>query len=85
MTVQSFRPPVRTLMGPGTSDVHPRVLEACPLEPFSTNVLWDKALEAGRVFGTPMDAFWMHVGDPKARDAAQNRLSSDHNDANRSV
>ena len=28
MTVQSFRPPVRTLMGPGPSDVHPRVLEA---------------------------------------------------------
>lgn len=28
MTVQSFRPPVRTLMGPGPSDVHPRLLEA---------------------------------------------------------
>ena len=28
MTAQSFRPPVRTLMGPGPSDVHPRVLEA---------------------------------------------------------
>jgi alanine-glyoxylate transaminase/serine-glyoxylate transaminase/serine-pyruvate transaminase len=26
--MQSFRPPVRTLMGPGPSDVHPRVLEA---------------------------------------------------------
>jgi alanine-glyoxylate transaminase/serine-glyoxylate transaminase/serine-pyruvate transaminase len=28
MDMQSFRPPVRTLMGPGPSDVHPRVLEA---------------------------------------------------------
>ncbi len=28
MTAQSFRPPVRTLMGPGPSDVHPRLLEA---------------------------------------------------------
>jgi len=28
MTAQSFRPPVRTLMGPGPSDVHPRQLEA---------------------------------------------------------
>jgi len=27
MTV-SFNPPVRTLMGPGPSDVHPRILEA---------------------------------------------------------
>ena len=26
--MQSFNPPVRTLMGPGPSDVHPRVLEA---------------------------------------------------------
>jgi alanine-glyoxylate transaminase/serine-glyoxylate transaminase/serine-pyruvate transaminase len=28
MAAQSFRPPVRTLMGPGPSDVHPRLLEA---------------------------------------------------------
>lgn len=28
MTVTSFNPPLRTLMGPGPSDVHPRVLSA---------------------------------------------------------
>ncbi|MDZ7747981.1 MAG: alanine--glyoxylate aminotransferase family protein [Halofilum sp. (in: g-proteobacteria)] len=28
MTAHTFRPPVRTLMGPGPSDVHPRVREA---------------------------------------------------------
>lgn len=28
MTISSFNPPVRTLMGPGPSDVHPRILEA---------------------------------------------------------
>ena len=28
MTAKSFHPPVRTLMGPGPSDVHPRVLAA---------------------------------------------------------
>ena len=28
MTICSFNPPVRTLMGPGPSDVHPRVLSA---------------------------------------------------------
>lgn len=28
MSVQSFHPPVRTLMGPGPSDVNPRILEA---------------------------------------------------------
>ena len=28
MAITSFHPPVRTLMGPGPSDVHPRILEA---------------------------------------------------------
>jgi alanine-glyoxylate transaminase/serine-glyoxylate transaminase/serine-pyruvate transaminase len=28
MEIRSFNPPVRTLMGPGPSDVHPRILEA---------------------------------------------------------
>ena len=28
MKIESFNPPVRTLMGPGPSDVHPRVLAA---------------------------------------------------------
>ncbi|MBK1717069.1 pyridoxal-phosphate-dependent aminotransferase family protein [Thiocystis violacea] len=28
MTIRSFNPPVRTLMGPGPADVHPRVLAA---------------------------------------------------------
>lgn len=28
MTIKPFQPPVRTLMGPGPSDVHPRILEA---------------------------------------------------------
>ncbi|PLY16068.1 MAG: alanine--glyoxylate aminotransferase [Sedimenticola sp.] len=28
MGMQSFNPPIRTLMGPGPSDVHPRILEA---------------------------------------------------------
>jgi alanine-glyoxylate transaminase/serine-glyoxylate transaminase/serine-pyruvate transaminase len=28
MEITSFNPPVRTLMGPGPSDVHPRILEA---------------------------------------------------------
>jgi len=28
MSIRSFNPPVRTLLGPGPSDVHPRILEA---------------------------------------------------------
>jgi hypothetical protein len=28
MTIKSFHPPLRTLVGPGPSDVHPRILNA---------------------------------------------------------
>ena len=28
MAISSFNPPARTLMGPGPSDIHPRVLQA---------------------------------------------------------
>ena len=28
MEIKSFNPPIRTLMGPGPSDVHPRILQA---------------------------------------------------------
>jgi N-acetyl-alpha-D-muramate 1-phosphate uridylyltransferase len=60
----------------GVQVMNPRVLAGRAVEPFSTNRLWDEALAKGRVFGCVMDAFWMHVGDPRARDAAENRLRS---------
>ncbi|WP_440958118.1 nucleotidyltransferase family protein [Oceanicaulis sp. LC35] len=60
----------------GVQILHPRVLKGLPVEPFSTNLIWNTALEAGRLYGCVMDAFWMHVGDPEAREAAENRLRS---------
>ena len=58
----------------GVQVMNPRVLDGAAAAPFSTNRLWDVALEQGRLFGAPMEAFWMHVGDPDARDRAENRL-----------
>jgi len=60
----------------GIQILHPRVLEGAPVEPFSTNRLWNTALAQNRVYGVVMDAFWMHVGDPQAREQAENRLRS---------
>jgi MurNAc alpha-1-phosphate uridylyltransferase len=60
----------------GVQILHPRVLKGLPVEPFSTNLIWNTALQAGRVHGCVMEAFWMHVGDPDAREAAENRLRS---------
>jgi len=60
----------------GVQVMHPRVLAGRRVEPFSTNRLWDEALVKGRVFAQVMDAFWMHVGDPDARDRAERRLGA---------
>jgi len=42
-----------------------------PIEPFSRNRIWNQTLEAGTIYGHPLNGFWMHVGDPKARDEAE--------------
>lgn len=59
----------------GTQIINPTVLEAYPEEPFSLNRIWDDLLARDRVHGCVMDAFWMHVGDPGARDAAEARFA----------
>jgi len=41
------------------------------IEPFSRNLVWDKSLASGRMFGQVMDGYWMHVGDPRALIAAE--------------
>lgn len=43
-----------------------RLLEGAPDGPFSTNVLWDKAIEAGRCFGAVHQGLWFDVGTPPA-------------------
>ncbi len=47
---------------------------AFKIEPFSRNEMWDVSLAKGRAFGIVLDGFWMHVGDPQARDDAESRL-----------
>lgn len=50
----------------GAAILHPRLFEGCPEGPFSLNRLFDKAIEAGRLFGVRMDGLWLHVGTPEA-------------------
>ena len=42
---------------------------------FSIYPTWRRLQAEGRLYGVAMDAYWMHVGDPAARDAAEARLS----------
>ena len=41
---------------------------------FSILPTWRRLAAEGRLYGAPMDAFWMHVGDPQALEAAEARL-----------
>jgi N-acetyl-alpha-D-muramate 1-phosphate uridylyltransferase len=56
---------------PGVQIVHPRLFDGAPNGAFSTNVMWDRAIAAGRLFGAVLDGVWIHVGTPEARDEAE--------------
>ena len=50
----------------GIQMVSKALLEGAPEGPFSTNILWDRAIEAGRCFGVVHQGLWFDVGTPKA-------------------
>lgn len=58
----------------GFAILNPPVLDGEPDGAFSIVPVWHRLQAAGRLFGAPMDGFWMHVGDPAAREAAEARL-----------
>ena len=59
----------------GFGIMKPQVLDASPRTgPFKIQPVWHRLQAEGRLYGSVMDAFWMHVGDPAARDEAEARL-----------
>jgi N-acetyl-alpha-D-muramate 1-phosphate uridylyltransferase len=50
----------------GAAILHPRLFAGRAAEPFSLNLLFDQALDSGRLFGVRMDGLWLHVGTPEA-------------------
>lgn len=50
----------------GVSVTAPRMFDGAPQGKFSINVLWDRAIREGRLFGIVLDGRWMHVGTPEA-------------------
>ncbi len=58
----------------GLQILHPRAMAGLAAEPFSLNRVWDTILSQGRLYGVRLNGFWMHVGDPEAREAAEARL-----------
>ncbi len=54
-----------------------RSLTDAPEGPFSTNLFWNRAIEAGRCFGLVHDGLWFDVGWPAAIPATEAILAGD--------
>ena len=48
----------------GIQLISPRLLDDAPTGPFSTNILWDRAIAAGRLYGLSHMGQWFDVGTP---------------------
>ena len=55
----------------GAAILSPTMFADAPKGPFSLNGVFDRAIEAGRLFGLRLEGTWMHVGTPAAIKAAE--------------
>ena len=60
----------------GIQLVSHRLLREAPEGRFSTNVLWDRAIEEGRLYGLPFTGQWFEVGTPQAIRPTEDALGS---------
>jgi MurNAc alpha-1-phosphate uridylyltransferase len=49
----------------GIQICHPRLFRDAPQGAFSTNLVWDRAMEEGRLYGIRHDGEWYHVSTPE--------------------
>ena len=59
----------------GVAIMKPELFDKTPEGPFSLNVIFDRAIEARRLFGLRLDGEWLHVGTPDAVIDAQLKLT----------
>ena len=65
---------VAPLLFAGVQILHPRLFREAPSGKFSLNLLYDRALEEGRLRGIVHDGRWYHVGTPEALPEVEARL-----------
>lgn len=58
----------------GIQLVSKRLLREAPVGPFSTNLLWDRAINEGRCFGAVHQGLWFDVGTPASVRATESAL-----------
>ena len=59
----------------GVQIVHPRVFENSPNGKFSLNFIYDKAIDADRLFGVVHDGEWFHIGTPEGLVEVENYMN----------
>jgi MurNAc alpha-1-phosphate uridylyltransferase len=59
----------------GIQVLHPRLFQDGPKGAFSLNVLYDRAIEAGRLFGLRHDGEWFHVSTPEQLAEVEARIA----------
>jgi len=60
----------------GVQILHPRLFAGAPDGPFSLNRLYDRAQEAGRLWGVRHDGLWFHVGTPQGLAETEDLLAA---------
>ena len=58
----------------GVSLCDERLFKDAPDGRFSLNLLWDRALAKGKLYGVRLDGRWMHVGTPEALAEAESHF-----------
>lgn len=58
----------------GVQILSPRAFDGSPEGPFSLNRLYDRAIEAGRLYGLVHDGLWFHLSTPRDLDSAAEQL-----------
>ena len=60
----------------GAAILSPKLFAAAPDGAFSLNLLFDRAIEKGRLFGVRLDGLWINVENPHAVEAATEAIAA---------
>lgn len=60
----------------GVQIIHPRLIVDPPAAAFSTNVFWDRAMAAGRLYGLVHQGLWFDIGWPGAIPIAESLIAN---------
>jgi MurNAc alpha-1-phosphate uridylyltransferase len=60
----------------GAAILKPELFADTPEGAFSLNLLFDRAIASGRLYGMRLDGEWLHVGTPESIAAAEDRLAA---------